>query len=536
LLTGGNIWTGDAARPRASALLVVGTTLAAVGQDREIERLAPDGARHVALDGRVVVPGFADAHVHILEGGLALTQLDLSAARSRAEIHSALTAYAAAHHELPWILGRGWSYQVFAPALPTAAELDAAIADRPAFLRSYDGHAVWVNSRALALARIAGTTADPRGGTIVRLAGGREPSGTLLEDAISLVESKIPPLPDAAKKAAIARALALGASLGITAMGEVGGSALADLAVYEDMARAGRLPIRVSFGPPIDDVGSGIAAYAAHARALSLARRLLTPGPIKGFVDGVVESNTAQLLAPYADGSGTGAPPHLSATVLAAQVQATRAAGVDVAYHAIGDGAVRAVLDAVARVSGHSAADPRARIEHVELVDPADIPRFAELGVVASMMPIHAEPSDAGGGTWEQKVGSGRLRYAFALRSLHDAGARLAFGSDWPVAPLDPLPAIAVAITRQNQRGLPTAGWVPGQAIDINTALTAYTAGSAYAMRLERTIGVLRAGMAADLAVLDASVRLDQAATLRLGRVDLTVCAGQVVYDRAAAR
>ena len=539
LLTGGKVWTGDAARPHASAVLVVDGTIRAVGEDAEVLRAAPRGCRRVALRGRVVTPGFMDAHIHILGGGLGLDRLDLAPYKTKAEILAAIAAYAKAHPERPWIQGRGWSYDAFKPGMPTAAELDSAVGDRPAYLRAYDGHSAWASSRALALAGVTEATPDPKEGTIVRVAGSRRPSGALLEDAMGAVEEKMPHPTAGEKKAAIVRALELAASLGVTAAGEVGGE-LADLALYEALEREGKLPIRVSYGPAVED---GAAPYAPRARALAAAGGLLTGGPQKGFVDGVVESNTAQLLAPPADGSGPSAPPHLDGATIEQQLRAARAVGLDVAYHAVGDGGVRAVLDAAERAGATSANGARTRIEHIEVVDPADLRRFAALGVIASMMPIHADPSNEapGGdgddadddtGVWSKKVGAARLRYAFAFRSLLDAGARLAFGSDWPVAPIDPLRGIAIAVTRQNDAGKPKAGWIPGQRIDIDAALAAYTAGSAYAMRLDGRTGTLRPGLAGDLVVLAPEASLTAPASLHHAQVDLTLVGGKVVFAR----
>lgn len=533
IFTGGKVWTGDRAHPHASAILVEHGTVRAVGDDAEVSRVAPHGARRVALRGRVVLPGFEDAHIHILGGGRSLDRVDLSSAKTKLQIAAAVHAYAQAHPDRPWILGRGWSYDTFKPAMPTAAELDAIVSDRPVYLGAYDGHSAWVNSRALALAGITAATPEPKDGTIVRIAGSQEPAGALLEDAMSLVAEKLPKSSATEKKDAIVRALQLAASLGVTSAGEVGGE-LEDLALYEELAQKGRLPIRVSYGPAVED---GAAAYAPRARALAAKSGLLMGGPQKGFVDGVVESNTAQLLAVYADGTGAGTPPHLDEPTIEKQLRAARAVGLDVAYHAVGDGAVHAVLDAVERSGATGTSGARSRIEHIEVVDPADVPRFAALGVIASMMPIHADPSSEAGeeiGVWSKKLGPERLRFAFAFRTLHEAGARLAFGSDWPVAPIDPLRAIAIAVTRQNVDGQPSAGWIPAQRIDVDTALTAYTAGSAYAMRLDERTGVLKPGMAADLVVLDAAVDLARPETFRTGRVDLTVCDGRVVYERSA--
>src|SRR5262249_19224987 len=290
--------------------------------------------------------------------------------------------------------------------------------------RSYDGHSGWASSRALALAGVTEATPDPKDGTVVREAGSTRPAGTLLEGAMDLVSDKIPQVPLEARKQAIVRALEHAARVGVTALCEVG-DRLENLDAYEALDREGRLPVRVIYGPSIDD---GIDAYAARRAAL-LARgsTMLRPGPLKGFVDGVVESNTAALLAPYADGSGPGAPAHLTAERIRDQVMRADRLGIDGAYHPVGDAAVRAGLDAVEAASGDNPPrDRRMRIEHVEVVSREDLPRFRALGVVASMMPRHADPGEEpDGGVWSQKVGPARLPLSFAFADLERAGARL---------------------------------------------------------------------------------------------------------------
>jgi predicted amidohydrolase YtcJ len=534
-LHGGRVWTGDASAPSATALFVRDGRVVAIGSDAEVANLAKGtpGVREVDLAGRVVVPGFIDAHVHILSGGLGLDRLDLAGARSREATLAAIAAYAKAHPERPWILGRGWSYDLWKPGFPSREELDRAVPDRPVYLRSYDGHSAWANSRALALAGIDERTPEPKDGRVVRVAGTQRPQGTLLEEAVGLVGDKVPKPSIDERKAAIRRALSHAAQFGVTTLCEVGDD-LEDLSVYAALDREGGLALRVVYGPSIDD---GIDAYA-KVRARLLAERrpgaMLSPGPLKGFVDGVVESNTAGMLAPYADGSGAGAPPHLTKEKILEQVRAADRQGLDVAYHAIGDGSVRAVLDAVEDVQRSEKPWPRRpRIEHVEVVSKEDVPRFSQLGVVASMMPAHAEPGDEPeGGVWAKKVGPERLHRAFAFASLLDARARLAFGSDWPVAPIDPLKAIAIAVTRQGADGKPAGGWVPEQRISVDAALAGYTSGAAYAVRLDDQVGVLARGRAADLAVLSREADLAQPASLFGAKVDLTAVAGRVVYER----
>jgi predicted amidohydrolase YtcJ len=533
----GRVWTGDPESPQAQALLVSanGRILAVGSDDAVAERAAGIGAREYDLHGRTVVPGFIDAHVHILSGGLALDRVDVHTARSREETLRMVADYAYAHPDRPWILGRGWSYDLWKPGFPTRQELDRVVPDRPVWLRSYDGHSAWANSKALAAAGVDEKTPDidPSKGRIVREPGSQKPQGVFLEDAMDAVGDKVPRPTVEERKSAIRAALAHAAARGVTALCEVGDS-LENFSVYQSLDRDHQLPVRVVYGPAITD---GIEAYAA-ARARFLKERpedsMLSPGPLKGFVDGVVESNTAYLLKPYADGSGKGAPPHLSAATILQQVRAADRLGIDTAYHSVGDGSVRSVLNAIEEVERtEKPRERRDRIEHIEVITKKDIPRFAKLGAIASMMPEHADPSDElEGGVWSAKVGPERLHRAFAFRSLEKAHARLAFGSDWPIVPIDPLPALAVAVTRQTPDGRPPGGWVPEQKISMNSALTGYTAGAAYATRLDDRVGVLKPGMDGDLAVLSADADLDHPASLFKAQVDLTLSAGRVVYER----
>jgi predicted amidohydrolase YtcJ len=328
-LHGGSIWTGNAAAPAAQSALTSGGKILAIGDEAMVAAKAHGlKAREIDLHGRTVVPGFIDAHVHILSGGLGLERLNLATAgvHSREETLAAIRQYAQEHADRPWILGRGWSYELWKPGFPTREELDRAVPDRPVYLRSYDGHSGWANSKAIELAGLNEKSPDPKDGKIIRTPGGNRPQGTFLEEAMELISKQVPKPSFEERRAAVLRALNHAAQTGVTALCEVGDS-LENFSVYESLDRDGLLPVRVIYGPAIDD---GIEAYS-KVRAQFLASRkgssMLWPGPLKGFVDGVVESNTAGLLLPYSDGSGRGAPPHLTRNTMSQQV---RAAGREV--------------------------------------------------------------------------------------------------------------------------------------------------------------------------------------------------------------
>lgn len=533
LLTNARIWTGDVRRPWVEALGIAGAVIVAAGSDAEVRAAMANvlGAhtRQVNGNGRLVVPGFIDAHVHLLKGGLERGALDLSGAQNAEQMQARLASFAANQPERKWITGRGWNYGAFASGLPHRATIDAVVADRPVFVVSYDGHGAWVNGQALLAAGIGPDTPDPPGGRIVRDEQGAA-TGVLLESAIDLVENLIPPPSNEARQIAIVQTAKSFLRKGITTICEIGGD-LDDLALYDELAQSGRLPIRVVFAPSID---VGMDRYDVQRRRLQAARtpqaRVL-PGPMKDFVDGVVEANTAALLEPPADGSGPASPPLLTSENLRAQIRQADALGIDLAYHAIGDGAVRAVLDAVQSVNTEAQRPHRRlRIEHIEVVAPQDLSRFKDLGVVASMMPLHAAPGDEPGGSlWSNKLGPQRLRHAFAFRSLLDAGAALAFGSDWPVMGLDPLEGVAIASTRSGRNGKPEGGWIPHQRIAAAEALSAYTRGAAHALRIEDIVGTLAAGMAADLVVLSPNVEINDGASFFAGDIDMVIVRGQVV-------
>lgn len=504
---------------------------------------APDASRTLDAAGGLVLPGFHDAHVHVVSGGETLGRVALADAGSVDAIVRAVRRAAAARPEDPWILGRGWQYDVLPDGrLPDRATLDAAVADRPVALESYDGHALWVNSLALERAGIGPDTPDPPGGTIVRAPGSREPSGVLLDGAGVLVEKALPAPSHDARLLTLERALRHLSRLGITGLDDFSlDPVLVDL--YTELEAAGRLPVRVRVSLPLDTDLDRFAALRRRLRERAEAGAGDAPGSrvemgyLKGFVDGVIESKTAWLLAPYA-GSDTRGRPLIAPAHLVERVTAAQARGLPVALHAIGDAAVRLSLDAFAAAErAVPRPDLHHRIEHVEVIDPADLPRFAELGVVASMQPFHANPfgPDPDTGVWSRNLGAARLPHTFAWRELRDAGAPLVFGSDWPVLSADPLQGLAVALTRRDARGLPRQGWNAQQTLDADEALSA-DAGTEGAGGLPRGgAGRVREGMRADLVVLAPGVDPGRPATLWHGERVRAVLVDGVVEVAATA-
>ncbi|MEZ0231039.1 MAG: amidohydrolase, partial [Planctomycetota bacterium] len=418
-----------------------------------------------------------------------------------------------------WIDGSGWAYGIVpAGSFPSRKALDAVVPDRPVVLSSYDGHSTWVNTRALVLAGVTAKTKDPAGGKIVREEDGT-PQGTLLEDAGGLVLKKVPAADRDAQSAALRRAAQELAALGVTSIDDIEHDAVV-LELLHDLEKKGELPVRVRLGLPLE---GDLEHYQTLRK--KYGSDMLRFGFLKGFVDGVIESKTAYLLEPYV-GSEERGEPRIPPERLKTLVARAHADGLPVVFHAIGDAAVRISLDAfeadaLAKRTVHHEPD---RIEHIELLALDDAPRFAKLGVLASMQPIHATP-EPGEAVWSTNLGEERLRRTFPWRALLNAGATLQFGSDAPVASPDVLHGLAVAVTRRNREGWPPEGWNAHQAITIEQALAAYTNG--------RRIEV---GAPADLAILSAEVDLTRPATLWEGSVTATLLGGRITHGASSLR
>jgi predicted amidohydrolase YtcJ len=488
LLENARVW----GHPDADALLIAGGRIEKIGKASELRAWTASRSRDV--EGGLVLPGFHDAHIHMLGGGLALARAQLNDAKTLDETLARVKQYADAHPDRAWIVGRGWSYDIVPKGtLPTAAMLDRVVADRPVAIDAYDGHTLWLNSKALALANITRDTKDPPDGTIVRDKNGN-PTGALLEGAETLLEGVIPSPSRAEKKEALALAAKSCHDVGITSVDAIE----ADLDAWDlflELEREGRLPLRVNVILPLE----GDLDRYVQMRARGTQRVQLVGA--KGFVDGIVESRTAFMKDPYVGTKEVGRP-LIPREKLYELVQASAQRGLFVTLHAIGDAAVALSLDAFERSSPRLAH----RVEHIEVLDPKDAARFARVGALASMQPYHAIPGDGDpdSGAWSENLGQPRLRErTFAWRTLLDAGATLVFGSDWPVFTHDPLQGLAVALTRRNENGNPPGGWNAHQTISAEQAIRAYSAG--------RT---LAEGAPAELVVLPAEVRLEQPSTL----------------------
>ena len=534
-LVNGRIWTGNSAQSEAEAVAIAGDRIAAVGTTAEIRERA-GSAETVDLEGRFVVPGFIDSHVHFLDGGFRLSSVQLRDARTREEFVARIKAFAATVPPGTWITGGDWDHTLWGGELPRRDWIDAVTPDHPVWINRLDGHMALANSAALRSAGVADSVADVAGGEIVR-DNARTPTGLLKDNAMDLVGARVPPANDTLNDRALDAAMRHVAAHGVTAVHNMG--TWEQLAVFERAWRAGRLSTRIYAAVPL--------ASWARLRDAVAAKRFgpegrgdawLGVGALKGFVDGSLGSHTAAFAAPFTDAAtfakstaGETSDRGLFVTSpddLYTWISGADKAGLHVVVHAIGDRANATLLDIYERVGKENGArDRRFRIEHAQHLAPVDIPRFGALGVIASMQPYHAIDD----GRWAEKViGPERIKGTYAFRALLDAGARLAFGSDWYVAPPTPLEGIYAAVTRRTLDDKNPGGWVPQQKIAVDEALKAYTAGGAYASFRERDTGTIAPGMLADLTVIDRDLRVIPAAEIREAKIARTIVAGKTVF------
>jgi len=532
VLTHGAIWTATPERPWAEAIAVREGHIVYVGDDGGVTRYIGSETRVVDLTGRMVLPGFHDTHAHPLSGGLELGECNLYDANTVEEAEGIIRAYATAHPERPWIKGNGWQLPVFPGGNPQKAILDHIVPDRPALLYAADGHSAWVNSKALALAGITRDTKDPVNGRIERDARTGEPSGTLRESAIDLVASKLPEYTTEERIGAVRRALAEANRLGITSITDADAGP-EYLEAYAALDRKGELTARVTAAIHSES-GTPVEQEAARLRGIRKEYRSgnrLMVSAVKIYADGVIEARTAALLAPYLDRPGNRGPLNYEPDDLAARIAAFDRDGFQIHVHAIGDRAIRVTLDALAHAHEvNGPRDARPIIAHLELFDPADIPRFRELGVIASVQPYWALPDDYITELTIPALGPARSRWIYPIGSLMTSGAIVAAGSDWTVSSLNPLDAIQVAITRQVPDSPNGPVLNAEERVDLPRMLQAYTINGAYATRLERETGSLVAGKAADLVVLDHNLFALPPTAIHTARVLLTMLDGQAVW------
>lgn len=531
VLTAARVHTSDPQRPIADAIAWDQEgRLLAVGDSKELLARYPD-ARHIQAPGKTVIPGLIDAHGHVMGLGYALTRADLVGARDKAEVIARLKIY---EKQLPpgaWLLGSGWDQNDWPDkAFPSAADLDAAFPERPVWLERVDGHAGWANSAALrAAAAKAGKTLQgdwqPAGGRIERRDG--QPNGVLVDAAMALVNAAVPAPDEALREQALTKALDMAVRHGLTGVHDMG-VPREDLALMKRFADAGRLPLRLSAYADADS--AALADLCAQGLYRHESGRLQMRG-VKFYMDGALGSRGAALLEDYSDDKGNRGLLLTEPAAFESAVRKARKCGVQVATHAIGDRGNRIVLDTYTRVLGDSKdSNQRWRIEHAQMVALDDIPRFASLGVIASMQPTHAT-SDM---PWVQdRIGPQRIKGAYAWQRFRASGARLALGSDFPVESADPRLGLYAAVTRQDRAGQPPGGWFPDQRLTVVEALRGFTADAAYAGHDEDEVGRLAPGLRADFVVLDEDPMASPAAGLDELHIRSTWVDGKPVFQSA---
>jgi hypothetical protein len=503
---------------------VSGDTILAVGDSADIARLAGPGTRVLANGSGMVVPGFMDGHNHFLSGGFQLARVELRDAATPAEFIARLKAYAVKLKPGEWILGGGWDHERWpGTPLPERSWIDSVTPNNPVLVDRLDGHMALANSAALKLARVSRATAEIPGGTIVRGAGG-EPTGVLKDEAQNPVLAVIPTPSPTQSDSALARAMKWAASKGVTAVADVS-VPWYEVAALKRARAAGTLTTRVAVYVPLNDW----RRMADSVRANGRGDDWLRVDGVKGYVDGSLGSTTALFFQPYADAPNTKGLLVTPEDSLRAWIGGADSAGLQVAVHAIGERANALLLqiyDSVARAHGDR--DRRFRIEHAQHLRREDIPRFAQSGVIASMQPYHAIDD----GRWaEKRIGPERIKTTYAFRSLIDSHAHLAFGSDWTVAPIDPVLGIYAAVTRRTLDGKHPEGWVPEEKITLEETLRAYTAGNAYGVFAETTRGKLAPGYQADLVLLDQDLTAIPPEALERAKVRGTIAGGRVVFS-----
>jgi len=528
----GKIWTGDASKPEVTAMALWNGAILKVGSDDEIKALAGPKTKRIDLGGKRVVPGFHDSRLHVLGGGLQLARVELKDRADEAEFGQRLKAFDESTPTDRWMLGGNWDHdRAFAGKLPTAATLDKYAPNRRIFLRRYDGHMALANAAVLKLAGITAETKDPAGGVIERLPDGKTPSGILRENAMELVARFVPePSEDEIREAVRAAQLAF-AKAGITAVQDMDGNSSTTRKLYfrviQQLAAKDKLTVRIDLRWPIaqqkdlSDLGVTAGFGSGYLRI----------GGVKGFMDGSLGSSTAKMFEGYVtDPKITGVWVTEPETMKRLVATADKA-GLNVAIHAIGDRANSELLDIFAEVPrANGPRDRRFRIEHAQHLKPGDVKRFPAGDVIASMQPYHLI-DDA---RWaEGRIGAKRCESSYCYRSLLDAKAKLAFGSDWPVAPLDIFQGIDAAVNRRPLDGKHPKGWFPEQRITLAEAVAAYTSGGPYAAGVEGTRGVLKEAMLADFAVLSKDI-FDPAKKDAFTKttVVVTVVGGRIVWEK----
>lgn len=527
LLTNGKIWTVDPSQPVAEAVAVWHGKILAVGSTADLVQLAGPATKVMDLQGKLLLPGFSDNHTHFLSGGQWLSGVKLKDAKDEQEFGERLARKSAELSAGAWILDGTWDHDNWPGGnLPTAALIDQYVSDRPVFVTRYDGHMSVANSLVLKMAGIDANTPDPPGGVIVRKAGSNEPAGVLKDAAQSLVWRIVPEPSREEIEQALLAAMQEAARVGVTSLQDMNLTS-ETLSIYQDFLRQGKMTVRVDGRWPLfrwrDLAKLGISKNFRDGEWLKI-------GGLKGFVDGSLGSSTALFYEPYVQDASTRGifvndPQTLRRTIIAAD-----SSGLHIAVHAIGDSANAYLLEVFAEaIEANGGTDHRFRIEHAQHIHPNDFTRFADLGVIACVQPYHAIDD----GRWaEQRIGHERCKTTYPFRSFLDNGVKMTFGSDWTVAPLDPILGIDAAVTRRTIDGANPDGWFPEQKISVEEAIEAYTLSAAFAAFDEEIKGSITPGKLADMVVLSQDILTIPANAIVNTEVLYTIVGGKVVFEK----
>jgi len=531
VITNAKVWTVDKSLPSAQAVAVLGDRIVAVGSNGDVDAWRGPNTKMIDAGGKLLLPGFNDAHVHFVSGGQQLDNIQLNDATSREEFARRIAERAKAAPKGEWILGGNWDETKWNPPnIPTKELIDASTADNPVFVSRYDGHMGLANSVALRLAGITAKTPDPPGGTIVRDARGN-PTGALKDAATDYIEKVIPPLTHDQRVKVVKRALAHAASVGVTSVQHMVAS-YEDIAVYSELLQRGELTTRIYAAPLITHVDDQAKLGIGHA----FGGPYLRIGALKAFADGSLGSGTAYFYEPFLNqGNNRGllSDEMHPISLMRERMMKADAARLQICTHAIGDEGISTILDLYADViKAHGDADRRFRIEHAQHMAAKDFDRFAQLHVIASVQPYHAIDD---GRFAESHIGHDRASRTYAFRTFLDHGVRLAFGTDWEVAPLNPLLGLYAAVTRATLDGKNPNGWFPEQKLTVAEAVEAYTMGSAYAEFQENEKGSITPGKLADMVLLSDDIFSIEPMKIGDAKVLKTIVGGKLVWDASAA-
>ncbi len=529
------IYTVNSKEPWAQAMAFREGKIIAVGSDNSIAAYQGSSTKIIDAKGHMVLPGFIDAHVHVMAGAAQLEQVSLNDAKTIGDFQKLIKDYAAAHPESKWIQGMGWYYSIFGKnGLPDRRFVDEVVPDRPVYLLAYDGHSSLANSKALQVAGITRKTPDPPSGIIVRDPATGEPTGVLKEAAGQLVAKAIPQPTHEEERDRLTKAVNYASSLGCTRLISAGADA-ERVQLFDEIRQRGDLATRLSIARFVNAPVTADVIKILEENRKKYSDDWIDLSTVKFLLDGVIEARTAAMLEPYENDPLNRGLLYFEPDKYNESVLHLDRLGFTISTHAIGDRAIRLALDAYEaanRATGHK--DARNRVEHIEVPSSQDIPRFGKLGVIASMQPLHATPNDNILNVWAKSVGPQRAQRAWPWNDILAGGANMCFGSDWPVVTLNPWPAVQILLTRETPEGTPPGGWLPEQQLTLEQAIQGYTLGGAIAAKREKAEGSIEVGKLADVIII--SQNLFKIAPNQIGKtkVMMTIVGGEVVYQDPA--